>query len=75
MNGSWKQVACRGFILGVDLSLQMAMMGTLLFLMRALRAPTPPRSPADMPSTSSMMMIDLRLTPRPSFYSMEKSQR
>jgi hypothetical protein len=35
----------------------MAMMGTFVFLMRALRAPTPPRSPADIPSTSSMMMI------------------
>lgn len=28
---------------------------TLVFLMRTLRAPTPPRSPPDMPSTSSMI--------------------
>lgn len=57
----WKQVDMRGFILGLDLSLQIAIMGTLVFLMRALRAPTPPRSPADIPSTSSIMMIDFLL--------------
>ena len=57
-----KQVLASGFILGVPLSLQMAMIGTLVFLMRALSAPTPPRSPADMPSTSSMMMTERLLT-------------
>ena len=50
-----------GFIFGFDLSLQMAMIGILDFLMRAFSAPTPPRSPADIPSTSSMIITDLRL--------------
>lgn len=59
----WKHVAWRGFIFGVPLSLQMAMMGTLVFLIKALRAPTPPRSPDDMPSTSSMMMTERSFTP------------
>ena len=49
-----------GFIFGLDLSLQIAMMGILDFLMRALSAPTPPRSPADIPSTSSMIITDRR---------------
>ena len=37
------------------LSLQMAMMGSFAALMVAIRSATPPRSPADMPSTSSMI--------------------
>mmetsp|Transcript_8138 Transcript_8138/g.25068 ORF Transcript_8138/g.25068 Transcript_8138/m.25068 type:complete len:384 (+) Transcript_8138:2316-3467(+) len=37
------------------LSLQMQMMGILLMPMVLMRSATPPRSPADMPSTSSMM--------------------
>lgn len=55
----------RGFIFCVDLSLQIAMIGTLVFLMNALSAPTPPRSPADIPSTSSIIITDFLLTPNP----------
>jgi hypothetical protein len=38
---------------------------TLVFLISTLRAPTPPRSPADIPSTSSMMrqVFESTLTP------------
>ena len=38
---------------------------TLDFLMSATNAPTPPLSPADIPSTSSMMrqLLSLMLTP------------
>lgn len=57
----WKQVVVRGFIFTALLSLQIAIMGTLVFRIKALRAPTPPLSPDDIPSTSSMMMTDLVL--------------
>ena len=43
-----------GCILGLRRSLQMQMIGTCVLRISALIAPTPPRSPPDMPSTSSM---------------------
>src|SRR3569833_2934418 len=44
-----------GFIFCSLRSLQMRMRGTSVFLQNFARATMPPRSPADMPSTSSMM--------------------
>ena len=38
---------------------------TFVFLIKAFRAPTPPRSPADMPSTSSMIRTDLSVISTP----------
>jgi hypothetical protein len=44
-------------------SLQIAMIGTLLFAIVLIRSATPPRSPALIPSTSSMMRARRRRRP------------
>ncbi len=41
---------------------------TLVFLIKALRAPTPPLSPPDIPSTSSMMRHDLSVMAIPAAF-------
>jgi hypothetical protein len=42
--------------------------GTLVFLIKALSAPTPPLSPADIPSTSSMIKHVLSVTGTPAAF-------
>jgi len=46
-------------------SLPIGRQRTFVFLISAFKAPTPPRSPADMPSTSSMMrhVLSVMVTP------------
>ena len=58
LNLSWNVVLRRGFIFWSDTSFAMQMIGILLFLIKAFSAPIPPRSPADVPSTSSMMRTE-----------------
>jgi len=41
---------------------------TLVFFISAANAPTPPRSPADIPSTSSMMRHDLSVIAMPAAF-------
>lgn len=56
LNGRLPVVCASGFIFGRLLSLAMQMIGIFVFFMSAFSAPTPPRSPPLIPSTSSITM-------------------
>lgn len=57
-----------GFSFWAPRSFAMQMTGIFVFLIRATRAPTPPRSPPAMPSTSSMMRHDLSVMTTPAAF-------
>ncbi|KAH3682304.1 hypothetical protein WICPIJ_006719 [Wickerhamomyces pijperi] len=59
LNGISKVHLSKGLIFGSDLSLQIRINGVEVVRANAARQPTPPRSPPDIPSTSSIMKQNL----------------
>ncbi|KAH3673298.1 hypothetical protein WICMUC_003758 [Wickerhamomyces mucosus] len=61
LNGISKVHLSKGLIFGDDLSLQIKINGACVFLANEANSPTPPLSPPDIPSTSSIIIQNLLL--------------